>query len=307
MIAILKPKTTHALIAVAVACALTISSCAKKDLEPHTIDNNKPKSLNIQATTIPEKPNAVNIHVTGLKDRYHINPKFQYSIVNISQNGAIIDDSRNWQEESDESFCIQNRFYREHIPTASNGANHIRAPFINGQYYIYRIAYQIPGGGNQWLYTPHTKPIIVVAKTIAEASHDIDLITITYDHHATNSYSSNEHEGTIALKYNGPDLNNVKSAIFETRIASTNHNDPYYRIDHLDITYNHFNNLLIIKGLAPGVSYDIKIKIDFCKTNKVTSIEKPQSKLCYKEETIYNAAAAGIKPKELNLKISNNT
>lgn len=131
------------------------------------------------------------------------------------------------------------------------------------------------------------------------------LINITYDHHATNSYSSNEHEGTIALKYNEPDLNNVKSAIFETRIASTNHDGPYYRIEHLDITYNHFNKQLIIKGLAPGVSYNIKIY--FCKTNKVTSIEKPQSKLCYKEETIYNAAEAGIKPKELNLKINNNT
>ena len=237
MKSISKLKVTRILISTGTALILAITACSKKDHVTPSVDMNKSKPLSMQVSAVAEQPNSVTVRVHGLYGWEHLNPRFEYGLVKKSSSGDIISWS-DWKGDSEESTYekFSQTFRRQQI-YISNGAHIIRAPFIDGESYIFRIAYKVPGGGDILFYTAPTDPIFVRTKQIKPTTETpngtkfMKSMTITPDHAAASADLSDQ-GGLIVLNFTeliNIDLSNIKSAIIKTRIASTN--DDYHKID----------------------------------------------------------------------------
>ena len=266
MKSISKLKVTRILISTGTALILAITGCSKKDHVTPSVDMNKSKPLSMQVSAVAKQPNSVSVEVSGLNYYQHINAKYQYSLVKKAPSGDIFD----WKEVLNTSryYSYNKTFHKKQYVIPNNGSNTIRASFIDGERYIFRIAYKVPGGGDIWFYTAPTEPVTVSAKPKVKVVHDAKArqsMTITPDFIAAGSYiGQNREEGIIVLNLTelvNIDLNNIKSASVETRIASTE--SSFYEVGHpVRVECDHINDSFIMEGLGEGINYDIKIIID---------------------------------------------
>lgn len=271
MKSIQKLRIANILISTSTVLILAITGCSKKDHVTPSVDMNKSKPLRMQVSAVAEKPNSITVKVSGFDHREHLNARFQYSLVKKSSSGNIID-WIDWKEDWTEStYESSGQTFNRQSVYFQGGTNTFRAPFIDGEYYIFRITYKRPGGGDIWFYTAPTEHIIgrtkqVKPKTETPNANFTKSMTITPDYTAASSYRS-YNRGVIVLNFTelvNIDLNNIKRAAIKTRLASTGDED-YYKIEngsYINIMCDHNNDSFIIKGLGSGISYDIKIIID---------------------------------------------
>lgn len=267
MKSIQKLRITNILISTSTVLILAITGCSKKDPVTPSVDMNKSKPLSIKVATVAYIPNSVTVNVSGFDNYQYSRARFQYSLVKKSSQENIND----WQEAPTTSrYYNYDKTFQKEFAFIKNGPNAIRASFINGEQYIFRIAYKVPGGGDILFYTKPTEPVTVSTKPKIKPYHDAKApksMTITPDFIATNSYADSYSRGIIILNLTeliNIDLNNIKSASIATRIASTksSFNGVEPNSSGVNVTCDHINDSFIIKGLGKGINYDIKIVID---------------------------------------------
>lgn len=268
-----KVKISNALMSAGIALTLMVAACSKKENVTPVVNT---EGSGVRLSAVSTKPCTVDLDIKGLDNEQHLNRKFQFRRVeNFSggNGGWGGRGDRGWKEDLVElTFdAVQQKFVGTNIYPA-NRITSITGPFTEG-YYIFRVAYQVPGDEDRWFYTGNNQPVHIKAKPTSSTSNPQGggrkRMSIEADMAAAKSFPAYE-RGVVVLNFtelNNIDLNDIGSAIIKTRVSSSSaeNGSDYQKIastSSIRISCDYINNRLIIKGLANGLPYDFKIDFD---------------------------------------------
>ena len=269
------------------AIALSLASCSKeKTVTPSSINSSSSKNTALNVSAVIGKDNSIRLEVSGLSYRDHLNAKLQYML--IEGDGYSKNDG--WQDiQTEATYNDYTQTFNTEGSYISNSIYDLNDYLTTEGHYIFRLTYNVVGGGDELLFTKPTESIHLKKKHTNQHSSFTGtqkLMNITADYIAAKSYNPDNldrkeypNNGTAILNFNQINLRDVKQIGIETRLASNDDQKTYSKKHYrFYITNNLLNNSLVFRNFAAGETYDIKITIDgtehLVKNGKATGIKQ---------------------------------